>query len=41
MFSTYKEFHVKLRKVERTTYSKYSIVKEHKGFTKRSKRDEI
>ena len=39
-FSTYEEFHVKLSEVERTTYSKYSIVKEHKGFSKGSERGE-
>ena len=41
IFSTYEEFHIKLSEAERATYSKYSIVKEHKGFSKCSKRDEI
>ena len=37
IFSTYEEFQGKLSEIERATYSKYSIVKEHKGFPNRSK----
>ena len=36
IFSSYEEFQSKLSEVESSTYSKYSIVKENRGFSKRS-----